>query len=825
MKTKGIDFFRMEKKWQKAWEEKRVFDAKEDEKKRKFYVVEMYPYPSSSGLHMGHAFNYTIGDVFSRFKIMQGHNVLHPMGYDSLGTPAENAAIKSKISPEDYIKKSIANFMNQQKMLGLTYDWTRIVNTADPEYYKWDQLIFLKMFEKGLVYEKEAPVNWCNKCNTILANEQVVNGKCWIHSDNEVEIRHMKQWFLKITKYADRLLEGHKKLNWPEKTIAMQKNWIGKSSGTEIDFEINKEKWPIFTTRPDTIYGVTFMVISAQHPRLMELVTSGQKKEVEAFLKKLKSVSEKEMEDMDKEGVFTGSYAINPVTGDKIPVWAGNFVVADYGAGMVMAVPTHDQRDFEFARKYKIPMKVVIQPDAYELNAEKMSRAFTSDGKLINSGEFNGWSNREAIEAISDFLKKKKLGKRVVQYKLRDWSVARQRYWGTPIPLIHCSKCGVVPVPEKDLPVVLPKKVKFGEGNPLLTNKEWLDVKCPKCNGKATREANTMDTFVNSSWYFLRFCDPRNNKEIFDKKKVKYWMPLDLYIGGAEHACMHLIYCRFYTMFLHDLGWIDFDEPAPRLFHQGMINDEKGEKLSKSKGNFVEPIETMEKYGVDTTRFFIMSEASPDKGFNWTDTGIQGSLRFTRKIYVILDKVKIGKDSNELKVKINRSIKNITNQIETLDYRKSTIELRELFDLIFREKEAAKDTLEKALKLLSPFCPHIAEEFWEKIGGKGFVSLAEWPEVDEKKIDVKIEEAEKSAEKTVEDVLNILKIIKEKNGKEAEKVYLYVLPNELGNYSAEILSKRTLKEVKVYAVNDKNKHDPEGKAGKAKPGRPAVFVE
>src|SRR3989338_3734857 len=372
--SKEIDFNFLEKKWQKKWEEKKVFEVKEDPKKKKYYVLEMFPYPSGEGLHMGHAFNYTIGDVFSRFKIMQGHNVLHPMGYDSLGTPAENAAIKSKISPEDYIKKSIANFMNQQKMLGLTYDWTRIVNTADPEYYKWDQLIFLKMFEKGLVYEKEAPVNWCNKCNTILANEQVVNGKCWIHSYNEVEIRHMKQWFLKITKYADRLLEGHKKLNWPEKTIAMQKNWIGKSSGTEIDFEINKEKWPIFTTRPDTIYGVTFMVISAQHPRLMELVTSGQKKEVEAFLKKLKSVSEKEMEDMDKEGVFTGSYAINPVTGDKIPVWAGNFVVADYGAGMVMAVPTHDQRDFEFARKYKISMKVVIQPDAYELSVEKMSR-------------------------------------------------------------------------------------------------------------------------------------------------------------------------------------------------------------------------------------------------------------------------------------------------------------------------------------------------------------------------------------------------------------------------------------------------------------------
>lgn len=806
-----IDFAKIEKKWQDKWEAAKVFEATEDPKKKKYYVLEMFPYPSATGLHMGHTFNFTIGDVAARFKRMQGFNVLHPMGFDSLGLPAENAAIKAGEHPEDYTNNSIKNFTKQQRTLGLTYAWERQVNTADPSYYKWDQWIFLKMFEKGLVYEKEAAVNWCSKCNTILANEQVQNGKCWRHEDTEVEIKQMKQWFLKITDYADRLLEGHKTLNWPEKTIAMQKNWIGKSYGTEINFEINGKVWPVFTTRPDTIFGVTFVVISAQHTILNELVTKEQKQEVEKFLKELRSVSEKELAEMEKEGVFTGSYAINPATKEKVPVYAGNFVVADYGAGMVMAVPAHDQRDFEFAKKYGIEIKQVIDGKITE------SRAWTEAGKLINSKEFDGISNEEAKKKISDWLISQNKAKRVVNYKLRDWSVARQRYWGTPIPLIHCEKCGIVPVPEKDLPVKLPKEVKFGVGNPLLTNEKWLNVECPKCKGKARREANTMDTFVNSSWYFLRYCDPHNDKEIFAKEKAKYWMPVDLYVGGAEHACMHLIYSRFYTMFLHDIGLIDFEEPAPRLFHQGMINGADGEKMSKSKGNGVEPLETMATYGVDATRFFMLSEASPDKGFNWSDKGIQGSTRIINKIWKVANEIKFGKDSEEFLVKLNATIKNVTEQIEKIDYRKSTIEIRELFDVISKEKEISKESFEKAIKLIAPFCPHIAEEIWEKLGNKGFISSAEWP---------KYEEIKKSAkqEDLNEKIASQLKPIVEKYA-DKKNIYLYVMPFEIKQVDSDKIGEAIGKTVKIFAVNDSDKYDPENKAKKALPGKPSIFVE
>jgi len=623
--------------------------------------------------------------------------------------------------------------------------------------------------------------------------------------------------------------------------------------------------------------------------------------------------------DMEKEGVFTGSYAVNPATGKKVPVYAGNFVVADYGAGMVMAVPAHDQRDFEFAKKYKIEIKQVIRPsletkvkfitrslvsnwkeklkgykfemkgaDILEIsipdkelekfisvgqsllkegpyyfstrgksrlivfkdksfdiylpgedekakaegkklvipqNELDWGQAYTDSGILINSGKFDGLGNEEAKVKIAEYLAEKKLARKKVNYKLRDWSVARQRYWGTPIPLIHCDKCGVVPVPEKDLPVKLPKEVKFGKGNPLETNDKWLNVKCPKCNGKGRREPNTLDTFVNSSWYFLRYCDPQNKKEIFSKEKAKYWMPVDLYIGGAEHACMHLIYCRFYTMFLHDLGLIDFDEPAPRLFHQGMLAGEGGDKMSKSKGNVILPEKVSDVYGIDTARFFLCSLASPDKNISWDENGIQGSLRLIRKIYGLTDNLKIGKDSEEVKQKVRRTVKAISEQIEKLDYRKSTIELRELFDLISSQKEVSKETLQSAFKLLAPFCPHIAEEMWEKIGGKGFVSLAEWPKVDESKIDEKFVVAESNVEKSVSDILNVLRIVREKSGIDADSVYIYVMPFELKNYSEEVLSKKVGKKVKVFAVNDKTKYDPEGKASKSKPGKPGIFVE
>jgi leucyl-tRNA synthetase len=810
-----INFAKIERKWQKAWEKAKVFEINGKSKKPKYYVLEMFAYPSGTGLHMGHAFNFVIGDILARFKMMNGFNVLHPVGYDSLGLPAENAAIKDGTHPEDYTNKSIPNFMKQQKGLGLTYDWPRMVNTADPDYYKWDQWIFLKMFEKGLAYQKTSAVNWCPGCKTVLANEQAQTGAC-DRCDTAVEVRHLKQWFLKITDYADELYEGISKLNdWPDKTRAMQRNWIGKSHGTEIDFEINGEKWPIFTTRPDTLFGVTFMVVAAQHLKLDSLVTEEQKNDVDKFLKKVKSVSEKDAGDLEKEGVFTGSYAINPATNEKIPIWAANFVIADYGSGMVMA-DAHDQRDLEFAQKYKINLIETILPkDGKSTNPNKAKRAFTDYGTLVKSGEFDGLESKEAIVKITDWLIKNKAGRRIVNFKLRDWGISRQRYWGTPIPIIHCEKCGAVPVPEKDLPVKLPKDVEFGEGNPLETNEKWIKVKCPGCGEQGRRETDTMDTFVNSSWYFTRYCDPKNDKKIFDPKKVKYWCPIDSYIGGAEHACMHLIYSRFYVKFLRDIGLVDFDEPATRLFHQGMINDEKGEKMSKSKGNVVEPLETMAKYGVDTTRLFLVSVAAPDKGFDWTDKGIQGSLRFVKRIVDYFDKVKFGDDSDEVLAKLNKTILNVGEYYENYIYRKATIEIRELFSLI-EKSGASKETLESSLKLLSPICPHITEELWAKLGNKGFISTSDWPKAEKIK-------AKKvgTGDLNTKIVNRIKEIVRENTG----KIYVYVMPFELEKVDADKISKKIGRDVGVYAVNDSDKHDPEGKAKKAKPGMPAIYLE
>jgi leucyl-tRNA synthetase len=814
-----VNFAKIEKKWQDKWAKEKIFEVEEDSSKKKYYVLEMFPYPSGSGLHMGHAWNYTIGDIIARFKKMQGFNVLHPMGYDALGLPAENAAIEAGTHPADYTTNSIKNFIKQQTAIGLSYDWSRMVSSADPKYYKWDQWIFLKMLEKGLAYQKESSVNWCPKCNTVLANEQVQDGKCWRHEKTNVEVKHLKQWFFKITDYADELYEEIDKLDWPERTKAMQKNWIGKSHGTEIDFEIDGEKWPIFTTRPDTIYGVTFMVVSAQHKNLMKLVTPEQKKDVEKFLKGLKSVSEKELAEMEKEGVFTGSYAINPANGVKVPVYAGNFVVADYGAGMVMAVPAHDQRDFEFAKKYGIEIKQVIcAKDPLDFSKRFTGqRAFVDDGILMNSKQFSAMPNEKAKVEITDWLVEKGVARKVVNFRLRDWGISRQRYWGTPIPIIHCAKCGAVGVPEKDLPVELPKKVKFGEGNPLETNEEWIKVKCPKCGGTGRRETETMDTFVNSSWYFLRYCDPKNDKQIFDPKKAKYWCPVDTYIGGAEHACMHLIYFRFYTKFLADLGLIDFREPAKRLFHQGMLRAEGGEKMSKSKGNVVLPETVSNKYGIDTARFFLSSLASPDKDIDWSDNGITGSSRFTAKLFDYYSTKKDGKDSAELVSKLNQTIKNVTEYYETFQYRKATIEIRELFEAM--EDGASKETKEKFLRLLSPICPHITEEFWEMMGGKGFISDSEWPKADEKKILKKGEVSDLNGK--------IIEMVKEILGKVsgAKKAYLYVMPFEMDKIDAKKIEKGIGKPIQIFAVNDSKKYDPENKAKKALPGKPGVFVE
>jgi len=821
---KKIDFTSIEKKWQKEWEKNKIFEVKEDNKKKKYYVLEMYPYPSASGLHIGHAFNYTVGDIQARFKLMQGFNVLHPMGYDSFGLPAENAAIKAKSHPKIFTEQAIASFINQQKLLGFTYDWTRELESHKPDYYKWDQWIFLKMFEKGLAYKKNSAVNWCPKCNTVLANEQVNDGKCWRHAETNVEIKHLDQWFLKITDYADELYEGIEKLtNWPERIKTMQRNWIGKSNGTEILFEINGEKWPIFTTRPDTLYGVTFMVVSAQHPKLNSLVTKEQKKDVEIFLKKVKSTSEKDIGDLEKEGVFTGSYTIHPITNEKIPVYAGNFVVADYGAGMVMAVPSHDQRDLDFAKKYKIEIKQVIEP---KQKFDIKDKAYTGNGVLINSKEFNGLNNEEAKEKITQFLQKKKLAKKVVNFRLRDWLISRQRFWGTPIPIVYCDKCGIVPIPEKELPVTLPEDIKFtSEQNPLLGYKKFTETKCPKCKGKARRETDTMDTFVNSSWYFLRYCDRHNDKEIFDSKKAQYWNPIDLYIGGAEHACMHLIYFRFYTKFLRDLGLIKLDEPTYNLFNQGMVHGEDGTVMSKSKGNVIDPLDVAKKYSADTLRIFLVSIAAPDKDSAWSSTGIESMHKFIKKFFNYCENVKQGKSSPKVESKVNKLIKEVSGDLQSLQYNLAIIKLRQFFDVANEEKEISKKDLESFVKLMSPFCPHITEELWHKLGNKTFVSKESWPICDEKKIDNKLEEQEKIVDKTVGDIVSILNIIKEKSNKDASKVYVYVMPNEIEVYNNEVLTKRTGKEVIVFAVNDKKKYDPEGKSSKAKPGKPGIFVE
>jgi leucyl-tRNA synthetase len=813
--TNPFNFHAVEKKWQSKWDKAKIFQIKKS-KKPKYYVLEMYPYPSSSGLHMGHAFNYTIGDIQARFKRMQGFNVLYPMGYDSFGLPAENAAIKAKSHPKKFTEQAIKNFIKQQKSIGLSYDWSRLLYSHDPEYYKWNQYFFLQFLKNNLAYRKKALVNFCIKCNTVLANEQVHNGKCWRHANTEIEIKPLEQWFIKTTKYASELLEQAKTLQWPEKIKIMQENWIGKSHGIEINFEIEGKNWPVFTTRPDTIYGVTFMVISAQHPKFNNLVTEKQKKQVRAFLTKIKTTSQESLSSLEKDGVFTGSFAINPINKEKIPIFAGTFVVADYGSGMVMAVPAHDQRDFEFAKKHNLPIKTVILPKD---NQKQLIQAYTNEGTLINSGEFNNTNSKQAIIKITEYIEKNNLGKKVIQYKLRDWLVSRQRYWGTPIPIIYCNKCGIVPVPEKDLPVKLPENVKFGKGNPLASSPNFVNTKCPECKSPAKRETDTMDTFFDSSWYFLRFTDPKNKKSPFNAKNIHYWTPIDQYIGGTEHANMHLIYARFFTKALRDLGFLKISEPFKKLFNQGMLHKD-GHVMSKSLGNVILPEEVSKKYGIDTARLFLMSIASPDKDTEWSDTGISGSWKIIMRIINFYIKTIPSKSSPKIQHKINKAIKEITYDIKNIRYNLAIIKLRSLFEAIEKESISKKD-LESFLKLLSPFCPHIAEELWQKLGNKSFISLSKWPIPDEIKIKEELDKQEAAVQKTIDDINNILKIVKTT----PNTIYLYVIPNEIKNYNENLLSKKLSLKVKIFSVSDKNKHDPQNKSKKAKPNKPGIYIE
>lgn len=774
-----LDWMEIESRWQVRWREAGVFEVEVDEDREKCYVLEMFPYPSGDGLHMGHTFNYTIGDVFARFKRMKGFNVLYPMGYDSFGLPAENAAIKAGVHPRLYTDQAISNFIGQQKSLGLSYDWRRMISTCTPEYYRWNQFFFLKFHEKGLVYRKKASVNWCPDCSTVLANEQVHNGRCWRHGEREVEQRDLEQWFIRTTEYAQELLDGVDGLDWPERIKIMQRNWIGRSEGVTLRFDVVDEAGvkmdsiETFTTRVDTVYGITYLVLAAEHPKVLEWVMDTPlEEEVRSFIEDVKkqSIIDRTAEGKEKKGLFLGRYVINPFNGERVPLWVADYALYEYGTGAVMAVPAHDQRDFEFARKYDLPVKVVITPEDECLDPAELEQAFVDDGVMVGSGEFDGQPNRAAMEGIAELAEKNGWGMRTVTYKLKDWLISRQRYWGTPIPMIHCSYCGIVPVAEEDLPVLLPEEVRFGEGNPLETNEEFLRTKCPSCGNDARRETDTMDTFFDSSWYYLRYCDNQNLEDPFDPGKAGYWMPVDKYIGGAEHACMHLIYARFFTKALRDMGFVDFDEPFTSLFNQGMIHGEDGFVMSKSRGNVINPTEMIERYSADSVRFFLVSIASPNKDFSWSDRGIESTYKFLNKVFHRVSGMRIGASDERLVSKLHKTIKEVSEDIEGFRYNYAIQRLRSLFAR-FSEEES-RETVEAFLKMLHPFCPHMTEELWEGLGNKSFLATAPWPVHDENMINPLFEMAEELQDRTAEDIRNILGLLDHK----PRRITLFVAP-------------------------------------------------
>ncbi|MBQ1876301.1 MAG: leucine--tRNA ligase [Selenomonas sp.] len=748
----------IEQKWQKKWEQESVYKTEADPKRPKYYALEMFPYPSGN-LHMGHVRNYSIGDVMARYKTMEGFNVLHPMGFDSFGMPAENAAIKHGVKPADWTLSNIANMERQQKSMGLSYDWDREVVTCKPEYYKWTQWLFELFYKRGLAYKKEASVNWCDTCGTVLANEQVIDGKCW-RCDSNVHKKDLSQWFLKITDYADVLLKDLDKLpGWPERVKTMQRNWIGRSEGLEFSFDIPSmnDKVTVYTTRPDTAYGVTFLALAAEHPLVAKICeTSDKKAEIEAFVQEVRNQSdiERTSSESEKKGINTGVTCVNPFNGKTVQIWVTNYVLADYGTGAVMGVPSGDQRDWMFAKKYDIPMILTIEPKDHHLDLATMTEAYTEkDGVLVNSAEFTGMEMHKAMAGIMDKAEKEGFGKRHVNYRLRDWLISRQRYWGAPIPVINCPHCGEVLVPEKDLPVMLPENVSFEQGSvsPLAQCEEFVHCKCPKCGADATRETDTMDTFICSSWYFLRYTDPRNAEAPFARDKVNYWAPVDQYIGGIEHAILHLLYSRFFTKVLHDAGLVGFDEPFHNLLTQGMVLKD-GSKMSKSKGNVVSPEEIINKYGADTARLFILFAAPVDRDLEWSDQGVEGSYRFLGRVWRILshfeEAIKAGKDSYDISAlteeeKGLRRILHVTIRKVTEDVRDRFMfntAISSIMELVnafygFQDKAINDDLVREVAKnlllLLAPFAPHITEELWSQLFAEGSVHQQHWPKYDE----------------------------------------------------------------------------------------------
>jgi leucyl-tRNA synthetase len=736
-------FRKIEEKWQRFWLKEKAFNAQASLQRKKYYLLEMFPYPSGK-IHMGHVRNYTIADVAARFKMMQGYNVLHPMGFDAFGQPAENAAIKNKTHPKTWTLNCINWMRDELKKMGFSYDWEREVCTCLDEYYRWNQWIFLKMYEKGLAYKKEAIVNWCPDCETTLANEEVIDGKCW-RCKNTVIPQDLEQWFIKITAYKERLLADLDKLEyWPQRVIAMQKNWLGKSEGVEIYFKETQtgKVIPVFTTRQDTIFGATYLVLAPEHPLVKEIIKgSPQEKDILEFIERVTKESKivRTAADVKKEGRFTGSYAINPVNNEKIPIWIADYVLMEYGSGAIMAVPTHDQRDFLFAKEHGLPMRIVIQAASRQPPAaDEMHEAYEGDGIQVNSAQFDGLTNQEAKIKIAEWMEETGIGKRIVYWRLRDWLISRQRYWGTPIPVIYCNKCGIVPVPEEDLPVKLPDKVKISGkgGSPLSSVKEFVNTKCPKCKAKARRETDTMTTFIDSSWYFLRFCSPKFKKAPFDKKEVGYWMPVDQYIGGIEHAILHLLYSRFFTKFFKDLGMIDFstegkDEPFTRLLTQGMVLKD-GEVMSKSRGNIVDPDSIIKKYGADTLRLYILFAAPPEVEMEWSERGIEGAFRFLNRVWRLLEylpKRPAAKTlSPNLEKKTHQAIKEVSQDLEGFKFNTAISRIMELVNEIYQNLDSdISEAVKTTVILLSPFSPHIAEEMWQKLRYKESVLKAGWP--------------------------------------------------------------------------------------------------
>jgi leucyl-tRNA synthetase len=743
----------IEPKWQKAWQDAGLYRTSTDASKPKYYVLEMLPYPSGT-LHMGHVRNYSIGDALARYKRMRGFRVLHPMGWDSFGLPAENAAIKNKMDPGVWTRSNIQNMKRQLGYFSFSYDWDREISSCEPEYYRWNQWFFIQMWKRGLAYRKKSQVNWCTECGTVLANEQVVNGCCWRHETTPVEQKELDQWFLKTTAYADQLLDDLKEIEegWPDRVVAMQRHWIGRSEGAEVDFQLEGSDQPVrvFTTRVDTIFGATCVILAPHHPWVAEFGLEEQAKPLIA------AQQTQQNDDLEKDGFFTGRYAINPYSAEKVPIWVGNFVLWGYGTGAIMAVPAHDQRDFEFCRKFGIPVVPVIKPLEGALpKAEDMAEAYAEYGVAAVCGEWSGLFSAEAKTQMTAFAEQNGFGEGAITYRLRDWGVSRQRYWGTPIPMIHCEKCGVQPVPEEDLPVLLPANVKLtGVGeSPLRQVPEFVNVKCPKCGGDAQREADTMDTFVDSSWYFYRYTDPKNDAAPFAREAATAWFPIDQYIGGVEHAVLHLIYCRFWSKVMRDLGLATWNEPVTRLFTQGMVIKD-GAKMSKSLGNTVSPEEMVERYGSDTARSFSLFAAPPDKDLDWQDSGVEGMSRFLARVFRLVTRhadsgaTPTTEATNEadqaILRKLHRTIEKITGDFESRwHFNTSLAAVMELTnDLYARETELSAgvlaETLRKLVLLLEPFAPHMAEELWQEFGEQGPLLDVAWPEY---RADLTVEDA------------------------------------------------------------------------------------